>query len=431
MIAFGIWAFVINERDPDSTHVDDEVEIEVKRLTDNLRIVDSLPTVTATLKGPQSILRGVADAPITASVDMSDINEPGTYELDVEVQAPDGLRDIDVEPATIMVEIDSVISETFEIAVVEPVDSPETLTSISLSMPSVTLVGVQRNVEAVERVEVTVLLSGRTESFSYTAQPVPVDSEGRQIDSGTVEVRPESVQVSVEFEVGSRSVPVIVQCACRTEGGGLEIRDLMTATAIPPTVRIEGPQPLIADIDAVRTVPIDVENVEVSGFMTGTVNLDDSNLPEGVTLGIPSVGVYVQVEPSTQELIQQEIQIINPPSDMLVDVSPTSVSFEVQGSPEALATLGDNPPIAVIDLADYEEGVYTLSARIVLPPDVRFVNLEPAEIQVTIESPPPPTPTPTPAPAPEPTVKPSSSTRSSEPAQSYGPVEPVFSDTIN
>ena len=430
MIAFGIWAFVVNERDPDQTLVEPDVQIVVDGLQDGFQLVDPLPAVEVTLKGPQSVVQGISGDEIEATVDMTDVDAPGTYARDVEVQTPGELRDVDVKPSTVTVEIGSVVSETFDITVVEPGDSPATLTSISLSTSSVTLVGVESNVDSVERIELKVELAGRTESFTYTAQVTPIDADGMEINDDTIEVRPETVEVSVEFEVGSRSVPVIVQCACPTDDGGLEIRDLLTATAIPPTVRIEGPQPLIAGIDAIRTVPINVENVEISGFVTGAVDLDSSNLPEGVTISPPAVGVYVQVEPSTQELIQQEIQIINPPSNMMVDVSSTLVSFELQGPAEALATLSESPPIAVIDLAGYDEGVYTLSPRIALPPDVRVVNLEPAAIQVTIERPPPPTPIPTPTPAP--TAGPdSTTTTSSVSSKRINDAQPTFSDTID
>ncbi len=430
MIAFGLWAFVINERDPDQTVIEPGIQIVVDGLQDDFQIVDPLPPVDVTLKGPQSIVQGISVNDIEATVDMADVDAPGIYERNVKVQTPGGFRDVDVEPSSVTVEIGSVVSETFDITIVEPDDSPATLTSIRLSTSSVTLVGVERNVDNVERVELEIELGGRTESFTYTAQVTPIGADGMEINDDTIEVRPESVEVSVEFEMGSRSVPVIVQCACPTDDGGVEIRDLLSATAIPPTVRIEGPQPLITDIDAVRTVPISVANVEVSGFVTGAVDLDSSSLPEGVTIGPSAVGVYVQVELSAQELIQQEIQIINPPPDMLVDVSSTLISFELQGPAEALATLSESPPVAIIDLAGYDEGVYTLSPRIALPPDVRVVNLEPGTIEVTIERPPPPSPSPTSAPAP--TVIPDSTTTTSAvPTRRVNDAQPAFSDTIN
>ncbi len=397
LIAFGIWAFVVNERDPDQTRVIQDVEIEVVGLREDLKIVDPLPTVDVTIKGPRSIVQGVTADDIKATIDMSDVDAPDTYERPVKVEAPEGLRDIDVEPSTVVVRVDSEVSKTFDITVVEPTDSPVTLTSIGLSTPTVTLVGVQRNVERVERVEVRVLLSGRTESFSYTAPVIPVDINGTDIDDDTVEVVPESVQVSVEFEVGSRSIPVIVQCACPTEGGGVEIRDLQNATAIPPTVRIEGPQPVLADINVIRTMPVNVEDLQVSDFVDGAVELDVSDLPDGVTIERPAVNVYVQIEPSIQEVLQQEIQIINAPANTVANVSSPSVSFQIEGTVEALARMGDTPPTAIIDLTGYDVGTYTLSPRIVLPPGVRVVNLQPAQIQVTIERAPSPAPTSAPA----------------------------------
>lgn len=424
LIAFGIWAFVVNERDPDQTLVEPGVQIVVDGLQDGFQIVDPLPAVEVTLKGPQSIAQGIDADEIEATVDMTGVNAPGIYERDVDVQTPGGLRDVDVEPSIVAVEIGSVVSETFDITVVEPDDSPATLTSISLSTSSVTLVGVERNIDNVERVEVQIELDGRTESFTYTAQVTPIGADGMEINDDTIEVIPETVDVSVEFEVGSRSVPVIVQCACPTDDGGLEIRDLPSATAIPPTVRVEGPQPILANIDAIRTVPINITDVEVSDFVSGAVELDDTSFPEGVILERPAVNVYVQVEPSTEELIQQEIQIINPPSNMVVDVSTTLVSFELQGPVEALAMLSESPPAAVIDLAGYDEGVYTLAPRIALPPDVQVVNLEPAAIQVTIERPPPPTPTPTPVPSPTP-VPESTTTTSAVPVRRIDDVQPT------
>lgn len=414
-----------NERDPDSTYVESDVEIEVEGLAEGFRIVESLQEVEVTVKGPRSVVQNIGADDIVASVDLGDIDAPGIYERNVGIDRPAGLRYVDVDPDAVEVRVDSVVSETFEITVVEPEDPPALLTSISLSTSTVTLTGVQQNVEDVERVELTIQLSGRTESFTYAAEPVPIGPNG-PIDTDTVSVEPQSVQVSVEFEVGSRSIPVIVQCACPTEDGEIEIRDLSTATAIPPTVRVEGPQPLLEDIEAVRTVPINIEDVEVSEFLTGAIDLDLSTLPEGVTVDTPSVGVYVQVQPSSEELIEQEIAVINPPSNRLVDISPASISFELRGSAEALAMLSDNPPVVVIDLEGLGEGTYTLSPRVLLPPDVEVVSLVPEAVQVIIERPPPPTPTPSPTPGPD-----ESTSTSSVPARRSTATPATVNDTIN
>lgn len=426
VIAFGIWAFVTNERDPDTTQVVSAVSLEPRDLADNFQIVESLPEVEVTVKGPRSIVQDIDTDAIEASVDMSAIAEPGTYELDVDILDPGGLREIQAVPESVEVRIDSVVSETFDVTLVEPTDPPALLTSINLSTTTVTVTGVRQNVEEVARVELPVLLSGRTESFTYAAQPVPVGSNGEALDSDTVSVVPEAIQVSVEFEIGSRSVPVVVQCACQTAEGTMEIRDLSNATAIPPTVRIEGPQPLLDEISSIKTVPISIDDVEVSAFLPGAVELDTSTFPDGVSVDIPSVGVYVQIEPSTEEIIEQDIQVINAASNLRVDLSSASVSFELQGSAATLARLEDNPPVVVIDLDGYDEGTYTLSPRILLPPDVRAVNLDPVEVEVTIERPPPSTPTPSPTPDPD-----ANTPTSSLPARRIDSTPTTVSDTTN
>lgn len=410
LIAFGIWAFVTNERDPDRTRIVDPVEIEPVGLQDQFQIVDSLPSGRVTLKGPESVLSRTVDSQIRASVDMSGITEPDTYELEVDVEAPDGLREVSIEPDTVTVQVDTVVSETYDVTIVEPVNPPPTLTAISVSPSQVRVVGVRQNVEQVDRVEVSVALSGRTESFNFTAQPIPYDINNRPM-LDTVRVEPAEVQVAVEFEVRSLSVPVIVMCACTNESGDFEIRQLPGAVAIPSTVRIEGPEGLIAQVRGVPTVPVNIENLEVSGFLPDGAELDDSGLPEGVTLERRSVDVYVEIEQSVQQISEQPVEVINAPPGTRVSLSPETVTYQLQGPAEVLAAIENDPPLVVVDLDGRDVGAHVLAPRVVLPPEVRIINLEPGEVQVTIEAlPPPPTPTPQPTPTSEPVITPSSST---------------------
>lgn len=407
IIAFAIWAFVTNERDPDQAQSFTNLDIVgADTLGRQFQLVDAFPTVDVEVKGPRSIVQGMSAANVRPMVDLSGITEAGSYDLEVQVDAPAGLRDINVEPEMITVEVGTVVSRLVEITIVEPVNPPATLTSINLSASEVRLVGVEQNVNSVDRVEVSVVLSGRTESFSFTAQPVPI-SESGMIMTDIIRVEPSSVQVSVEFEVRAKSVPIIVQCACPTEAGGLEIRDLLTAIAIPSTVRLEGPEALLADVTAVRTIPINIDMLEVSGFLPDGAELDDSNLPEGVALERQTIDVWVEIEQSIQSFTQREVEIVNAPEDSVVTLSPETVTFEVQGPAESVATLNDSPPLVVVDLDGLGPGTYLLSPRTVLPADMRVVNIQPGEIQVTIEDvPPTPTPTPTQTPTPEPPDEP-------------------------
>lgn len=411
IIAFAIWAFVTNERDPDMSQSFSDLDIQgAESLGRDFQVVDALPIVNVAVKGPESVVQGMTAASVVPSVDLSHIDEAGSFDVEVEVDVPSGLRDVEISPDVITVEVGTVVSREMEITIVEPVNPPATLTSISLSATSVNLIGVEHNVDRVDRVEVSVLLSGRTESFNFPAQLTPYDENNLPM-TDIIRVEPQSVQVSVEFEVRARSVPVIVQCACPTEAGGLEIRDLLTAIAIPSTVRIEGPEPLLDGVSAVRTLPINIDALEVSGFLPNGAELDDSDLPEGVTLERQSIDVYVEIEQSIDTYSGLEITAINAPDNAEVSISPNAVTFEIQGPADVLASLEESPPTVIVDLTGLEPGTHLLTPKVLLPQDVRVVNLQPDQVQITIEDiPPTPTPQPpTPTPTPEPPSTPSSS----------------------
>src|SRR5690606_15396926 len=135
----------------------------------------SFPTVNVTVKGPESVVQSMTSANVVPTIDLSHIDEAGDYEIEVEVEVPSGLRDVDVDPEVITVAVGTVVNREMDITIVEPVKPPATLTSISVSSTVVNLIGVEHNVDRVARVEVPVVLSVRTESFSFTAQPTPYD----------------------------------------------------------------------------------------------------------------------------------------------------------------------------------------------------------------------------------------------------------------
>jgi YbbR domain-containing protein len=407
IIAFAIWAFVTNERDPDRSQVFQNLEVSgAETIPPQFQIVDPIPEVSVAVKGPESVVRTITAATIQPRIDLSKISSPGRHEIPVEVNLPDGLRDIEVLPETIQVNVGTVVEREMEITIVDPPSPPATLTSISLSTTTVKLVGVEQNVNRVERVEVRVVLSGRTESFSFIAQPVPFASNGENL-SELVRVEPQSIQITVEFEVRSLSVPVIVTCACQDADGQLQVRDLPTAIAIPSTVRIEGPSQLLSQVQEVRTLPITISELEVSGFVPNGAELDVSTLPDGVTLDRQSIDVWVEVEQQVSSF-ENRIMVINQPENTTIELDEETVTFDIQAPAELMLSMQNEPPTVVIDLAGLEPGTHAISPRVVLPADARVINLQPTLVTVTIqEIVPTPTPTippPPPTIAPEPTV---------------------------
>jgi YbbR domain-containing protein len=236
-------------------------------------------------------------------------------------------------------------------------------------------------VDRVASVQLPLELSGRTESFGADLEPIAVDAGGVRVEG--VEIEPSTVHVEVVFAISSQLVRVVVMCACMSESGVMEVRELTNASAIPSSVRVTGPETLISSLETVRTVPIDISSLDRSGFISD-VGLDELSVPQGVTLEQNAVEVYVQIEDRRVSFSQAQIEVVNVAPEFRAVLSQESVGFEVTGRPESLAAFEGSIPKVIVDAKGLEAGSYTLPVWVVLPPELTYLNLEPSEVQITL-----------------------------------------------
>jgi YbbR domain-containing protein len=381
VLSFLLWGFVTWESDPERSRTFASIPITAVGLQPGLVLVGELPTARVTVKGPESVVTRVEATMLSVTADLSDIEAAGAYDIELDVDSPSDVRDVSVVPEEIEVIIDETAQRTFLIDVVQPAPPPPNLTSVDLSVDEVVVSGPADNVDRVASVQLLLDLAGRTESFGADLEPFPVDAGGVVVEGVTVE--PSTVHVEVVFEVRSQLVPVLVMCACTSSTGALEVRELTNASAIPSTVRVSGPESLITSLDAVRTVPVDVSDLDRSGFISD-VQLDEQSVPEGVTLEQAAVEVYVQIEDRRVSFSQAQISVINLPPEFRAVLAQETVRFEVTGPAEILEEFEGATPTVFVDVAGLAPGTYTLPVWVVLPPELTYLNLEPAEVQVTI-----------------------------------------------
>jgi YbbR domain-containing protein len=398
LLAFVLWAFVSWENDPERTRTFSAIPIEAVDVPEDLLIVGSLPTVRVQLRGPESVVQRLDSAMLVARVSLAGVAGSGLVEVDVQVDTPEGVRKVTIEPNTVVVELDQMVSETWPITFDEPEALPPNLTSITFSTEEVLLAGSRADMERVAEVRVAFDLDDRDQSFGVDLMPQPVDDGGVVVPG--IEVQPETIRVDVQFETRQKSVRVIAMCACESNQG-LEIQELDTASPIPSAVTIAGPESLLESIESIQTEPIDISGLGRSGFVSNVV-LDDSTLPEGVTLERRTVDVYVDVPDERLVFNDVPIQVIGLDASYTVNLSETVASFEVAGPEAVLAEIENTPPIVLVDASGQGEGTYTLPVRVLLPPELRYQGLQPTSVQVVISLPPTPTPTPQPASTPQP-----------------------------
>ena len=403
VLAFLLWGFVTWESDPEQTRNFTAVPVMALNLDPGLVLVGELPAVRVTIKGPESVISRLDPSAINVTVDLEEYDSAGIFDVPLDVEEPSGARTATVTPSTLEVEIDRTVERVFPIEVQQSSTAPPNLTSIDLSVSEVNVTGSMGNVDRVASVQLPLELTGRTESFGADVEPIPVDAGGVRVEG--VDLEPSTVHVEVVFAVSSQLVRVVVMCACTSPSGVLEVVELTNASAIPSSVRVTGPESLITSLETVRTEPINISNLDRSGFISD-VALDELSLPQGVTLEQSAVEVYVQIEDRRVAFSQAQVEVLNVAPELRAVLTQDTVSFEVTGPQEALEAYEGASPTVIVDASNLEAGTYTLPVWVVLPPELTYLNLEPGEVQVTLvrvapaQSSPSPAPSSTPTPGP-------------------------------
>ena len=118
-LALILWAWVTTLRDPETTRSFSAVPVTPTNLDDSLVIVNSTGEAQVRITGPESIVDGVSSGQIQAILDLEDIDDPGTYSLDVIVDAPEDVWRTQSQPSSVGVTVEAAVAEEFplEIAV--------------------------------------------------------------------------------------------------------------------------------------------------------------------------------------------------------------------------------------------------------------------------------------------------------------------------
>jgi YbbR domain-containing protein len=401
VIAFALWAWVTNERDPEQSYHASNLPVSVVGIPDHLELVGEVSDVDVTLQGPRSVIQTIDAASLTAEINLEGVEEPGKYTEEVTVNVPDGIRKVTSEPETITVELDTVVSETFAVEVLPPADVPRNLAVVNtIADPSEVIVtGVQRDVDRVARVLAPIDLGEQDASFTQLVEPIAFDDDNQRIE--TVEFEPTRVRVNVEVIVTGKEVPVFVQCDCDQAAEGFVV--LGQPQANPANVIIDGPPELLDQVSFIYTTPISTVGMDRTEILEN-VPLDIESLPDGVTVDPTVVDVSVRIEQttSTRMIENVPIQVLGVEPDTRVVVNPPTLSIEITGPLDQLEQLEVRDIAIVVDVTGLDVGAHQVRPRVVLPPGMTYNEALPQVVVAIIDTTPTPVPTARPSATPQP-----------------------------
>lgn len=343
---------------------------------------------------------GLTDADFTARVDIAEYDmerAPEPQQLPIEVTAlRDGIEVLSWEPREARLEVDRIETRTVPVEV-QPGPIPDGL-EIGDPLVSVSEVEVRGPASFVERVDRAVALISIPASgidVNVAVDLTAVDISNQPIDTGLVELDPETVSVQVEVDAIETQTTVAVRPNVDPGDAPAPGFALEALRVQPSTVTIVGLPEDLAQIGAILTEPISIDGA--SSSQTFEVALQ---LPDGIALG-PGEDEVVTVEATIGPSVSSRTFIVGvvcegADDDVACLPQTEQLAITVSGSGEALSSLTAATITPVVNVSGLAPGTYTLTPTLVgLPSGVELLGVSPGVVTVTVSG---PEPTPTPAP---------------------------------
>lgn len=355
------WLVVSLVIDPNiTTQVDNipvEVELTGSAQLNGLDVVDQADLkVSVQITGAIYTVGNLTADDFTASVDASDITEPGTYQLDVSVvknNTHDETYTVDYPvQSTVNVTLDRFESATFA---VEPSVSNKTVAQEGTFMgelvsnpTTVTLTGPAAEIDQVDRVvlENTETMT-LTKSTTVSGTFVFYDQNGAPLtQSGNITT--DAVDPRITMPVYTRiSLPLVFDYI--NVPSGLDV-DRLHYSLSNENITVGVPVDLGTTPNSISLGQIDVRDIEVGYSYAFTVSLPSGYLNLS---GLDQVTVTFTDTLESTSLAGTNIVTVNRPSDYNITVNSDRVSgITFVGLPEDIAALTSDDVVVTLDFAN-------------------------------------------------------------------------------
>lgn len=372
-LAVALWLYVVTVVSPNSDkhyyNIPVTVQSEVVLQERGLMITSTeLPTVSLHLEGNRTDLNKLNSSNITIGVDVSRIGEPGTHNLSFTPSYP---GDVPNNAITVLNRTPDVITLTVEerISKSVPVDI-QYVGSLSedymadkenkeLDYENVNISGPKSVIDQIAMARIEVGLDGRVESISEQFRYTLCNEKGEPVDAQLVTTDIEAVTLTMKI----LRVKEIVLSVEVIDGGGAtqKTSDIMIN---PQTIRVSGSDSLLTGLESLEIGSINLAEMPTDQTLTFPIKL-----PEGVNneTGVMEATVDVRFpELGTKSLVVTDIQAINVPAGLEVDLITQILEIQIRG-PKAVVEKVEATDIQVrVDFANEQKGTATVKAEITI-----------------------------------------------------------------
>ena len=372
-LAVILWLYVRAEKDPVSDARIRNIPVQITGssvLTSKGLTVAGLSNdrVSATLQAPASVLSDISRKNITATIDVSRIDEAGEHTLSYNIVLPtnvntDGVVIQEKAPETITVTVEKLYTSTLPI---EFRFEGSVAKGYQAGTPTIDPVNdtISGAVEQVNRVaRAVVVLEAKDLKEQYTGDlPIRLlDANGDELKDLEVELSSKTAYVVYPIVV-VKEIPLTVNIIA---GGGATKENISEPLIVPSKITVAGTQEDIDHLTEISLGSIDLSKVVGTSNFTFTIDLDPSL--ENVT-GITEAKVTVTVSGlETRSFEVGNIKLQNIPKGYSAKADTEAKTVYVRGTADELAMIDSSQLRIVADLKEVTgSGTYTIPVRVYL-----------------------------------------------------------------
>ncbi len=374
-ISFGLWLYVVNYvslESEDTYHNIPVVLTGESALTDRGLMITSGRNTTVSLKlsGKRTDLNKLDSSNITLEADLSKIYDAGgKVELAYDIRYPGGIPNTAFEtlsqtPGVVTLTVEKRGDKNVPIVVdyggtAVPTDYIAQKEEAVLDNTYVSISGPKSIVDQIEKAVIQVDLTDRTESFSEVFRYTLCNGEGEPVDLKEL-VTADIGEVRLDMTIQRyKMVPLWINVV---DGGGATA-ETSTIVIEPRSIGVAGNEQVLEELEKIALIG-EIKLGEITGDTTQTFTID---LPETVTniAGVTEATVTISFPKlRTKELKIKNIQAINVPEGMAVDILTQELTVTVRGPAALVAKITEEDVIAQVDFSDATMGTATMRATI-------------------------------------------------------------------
>jgi len=383
VLAFLLWLVVVNVEDPQTTRIFYDIPVEklnIEVIEKNKKAIEYLDgeTVTVKVKGKRSIVDRMTSNDIIAYADLERKSITGA--IDIEIEVPESLSVMEIEPTMMMVELESIITVQKEVQPYmegEPGEGYIYLDPVVIPN-NIEVEGPESKVGLIKSVLVPVKIDGVTRDVTLYGAPQIIDESNNVIKDLSISASQVQIQVPIE----KVKVVNLKESINRTTASGYELIDL---TLSQETLQVRGSASIIDVTETLTISGLDISNItEDSIISVNVISLLTTGL--NVYEDVNTIEVFVDIEPIIEKIIVVEhgdINVRHLADDMTfnyVDEEIYTITF--RGIELRLNDIDLERIAPSITLRNLEEGIHLTELSFYTPAGVELMTEKPF---VTIE----------------------------------------------